>query len=274
MSEIALQIKPDEQTPEAAEVLVQGAVGDRAYRFLLDTGAAHSCLLYDDYSKRFQSREKEESSGLFGGSRYDLIDIPSIELGPIKRKPFTLHRQSPDAAVQRNLIGMDLLKEHRCHFLFSRDALIIDPAASVQLTDELVPLTMDRRFHPYLEIAVGEGHGNATWDTGAGITVVDTVFIHEHPERFKALEPSLGTDSAGETRQTPMFTMQGLRLQGLLFPSHTVAGVDLSHVNRNIETPMDMILGYSSLRLADWYFDFPRRKWKITRMIDAGKTVP
>lgn len=60
-----------------------------------------------------------------------------------------------------------------------------------------------------------------------------------------------------------MFLMTGAQLGGIDFPPHPVAGVDLSRVNASIQLPMDMILGYTTLRLADWYFDFPGRKWAL-----------
>ena len=265
-----LQIKPDDQDPMAAEVLVQGSVGNRTYIFLLDTGAAKSCLLFDDYTAAFESEGQEESSGLFSGDRYDLIEVPSVKLGPIERKPFTMHRQPQDSRAKHNLIGMDLLKDHRCHFLFSQSTLIIDPAVSPISRKAIRPLTMDNRFHPYLELMLGEARGSATWDTGAGVTVVDTSLIDQHPGNFQELDPSQGTDSTGETRETPMFRMHGLQLSGQPFPPHAVAAVDLSHINRNIDIAMDMILGYTSLRLADWYFDFLGHQWAVTGMVEPS----
>jgi len=54
-----------------------------------------------------------------------------------------------------------------------------------------------------------------------------------------------------------------------VFPPHRVAGVDLSHVNSTIEVRMDMILGYGTLRKANWLFDFPRKRWAITKRLGA-----
>ena len=44
---------------------------------------------------------------------------------------------------------------------------------------------------------------------------------------------------------------------------------DLSPLKASTDTPMELILGYSTLSQADWFFDFPRRRWGITR-INAG----
>jgi hypothetical protein len=49
-----------------------------------------------------------------------------------------------------------------------------------------------------------------------------------------------------------------------------VAGVDLSRVNATIAVPMDLVLGYTTLRHANWWFDFPRRRWAVTRLLDRA----
>jgi len=61
-----------------------------------------------------------------------------------------------------------------------------------------------------------------------------------------------------------MFVMTGAVMGGHVFPPSRVAAVDLGHVNKTIEKPMDMIIGYSTYRHARWWFDFPRQRWAIT----------
>jgi hypothetical protein len=39
--------------------------------------------------------------------------------------------------------------------------------------------------------------------------------------------------------------------------------VDLSHINGPLDQPIDLILGYPTLRQADWLFDFPARRWTL-----------
>jgi hypothetical protein len=38
-------------------------------------------------------------------------------------------------------------------------------------------------------------------------------------------------------------------------------------MNASIEIPMDLILGYSTLRKANWVFDFPRKQWAISKSL-------
>ena len=73
MPEIKFKIKPDEDNPDAAEILVEGYIDDHPYRFLLDTGAATSETQWDDFSSNFRSEEVKKSSGVFAPSERDLI---------------------------------------------------------------------------------------------------------------------------------------------------------------------------------------------------------
>jgi len=43
--------------------------------------------------------------------------------------------------------------------------------------------------------------------------------------------------------------------------------VDLSQANDTLDQPMDLILGYATLRQANWRLDFPAKQWAITRRL-------
>lgn len=265
MGELKLIIQPDEDEAEAAEVLVDGRVGDTPYRFLLDTGAARTNLLLDDYTAAFERSGTHASSGVFAPASDDLITIPSIEIGSITRRDFTVARAADRQPGTRNLIGMDLLKDYRLHFLFDQDRVLVDPEDAGETNYIWQDLTFDSRFHPYVDVVFGVATAHAVWDTGASITVADVNFIEQHPAFFQAAGQSTGTDSTGAQVETPMFVMAATVIGGQAFPARRVAGVDLAQVNAAIEIPMDLILGYSTIYKANWLFDFPHRKWAITK---------
>jgi hypothetical protein len=58
--------------------------------------------------------------------------------------------------------------------------------------------------------------------------------------------------------------MAGPMIGGTVFARHKVAMVDLSQPNAGLEQPMDLILGYTTLRRANWLLDFPARRWTLT----------
>jgi hypothetical protein len=162
---------------------------------------------------------------------------------------------------------MDVLKDYCCLFLFDENRLLVDSSGLSRAIANFQELTYDDRFHPYVDVGLGTLKAKALWDTGAGITVVDTNIIDKHPALFEEAGRSYGTDSTGFKMETPMFIMAATMIGGHLFPPHKVAGVDLSQVNSTIDIPMDLILGYSTLSKANWLFDFPRKRWAITKLL-------
>ena len=267
MSEIPLIIIPDKDDEDAAEIFVDGKMGQKKYRFLLDTGAAKTHVQIDAYTASFESIQSSHSAGVFAQSNYDLITVPSIEVGSIVKKNVIIARYTEDAPNLRNLIGMDFLKDFRCHFFFDEHRVLINVPEASPITDPCLELFLGKKFHPYVPIHFGDVESNAVWDTGAGITVVDTVFIQTHPSLFQKEGSSVGRDSSGTQMATPMFTMTACTIGNKQFPPHPVAGVDLSHMNSTTEVPMDMILGYSTLSKANWFFNFPGKKWKVIEIL-------
>ena len=263
-----LIIVPDEEDEDAALVFVDGAVDGRPYRFLLDTGAARTCLQADDYTSAFAGTGTSSSSGLFAaGVPAEVIVVPRIELGPIAQENVPVARVAATGSVTGSLIGMDLLKDHCCHFLFDERHVLVDPPDDPGV-DSTQTLVLDKTNHPYLDVRFGDTIASAVWDSGAGITVADLGFIRRHPAYFREVGRSHGTDATGATMQTPTFVMEATTIGVWALPPHAVAGVDLSRVNATIEMPMDLVLGYSTLSQANWWFDFPRRRWAVTRLLD------
>ncbi len=260
-------IKPDEYDREAAEVLVDGIIGNKLYKFLLDTGAAKTTIQYDDYTSKFESKKKNVSSGVFARSSDDLISVPLIKLGPISKKNLLIARMPKNTREVRNLIGMDLLKDYCFQFLFDENKVLVKNIKRSQNKYNLQNLFLDEKFHPYIDIKFVNQIAKAVWDTGAGITIVDMNFINKHPTLFQEMGKSIGTDSTGAKMETPIFIMVAIKIGGREFTPHKVVGVDLSNVNSTIELPMDIILGYNTLSKANWLFDFPRRKWAILKLL-------
>jgi hypothetical protein len=261
-----LIVVPDAEDEDAFLVFADGTIDGWPYRFLLDTGAARTCVRFDDHTGSFSPVGTSASSGLFAtGPRTDVIVVPRLELGPIARTEVPVARGPSTGPHAGNLIGMDVLKDHRCHFRFAEMRVLVDPPDDPP-PPSIQPLHLDPTNHPNVDVRFGADVAHAAWDTGAGITIVDLGLVHRHPDAFRQAGESRGTDSTGATMPSPIFVMATAVIGGLPFPPHTVAGVDLSPVNARIETPMDVELGYITLSRADWWFDFPGHRWAVTKL--------
>lgn len=157
---LPLIIETDPDDPDCADVLVDGTVAGRPYRFVLDTGAARTKIVADDFISTLSPLAQHSSAGVFA--------------------------------------------------------------------------------------------------------VVDQAFLLRHADLFEEVGDSVGTDSSGAQAGARTFLMTGPRIGGALFARHKVAVVDLSRANASLDRPMDLVLGYTTLRQASWLLDFPARRWAIT----------
>jgi gag-polyprotein putative aspartyl protease len=267
MTRIPLIVEPDRDDPECAEVKVDGSIAGRPYRFILDTGAARTHVVADDFTATLPMHGKHSSSGVFAAGSSLLVTLPELVVGPVvvlRVDAVLVDATQPGA---QNLLGMDVLKGHCCHFRFDSETLVLDAALDV---DGMRPLHMDDGSHPYVEVSWPDVTAQCVWDSGAGITIVDHTFWQRHPNLFEAAGTSVGTDATGTQSETPTFVMAEAEIGGEHFARHRVAVVDLSRANATLDRPMDLILGYTTLRQADWLFDFPARRWAITRLRSGG----
>jgi gag-polyprotein putative aspartyl protease len=262
---IPMLIHPDPDDPNCADIMVDAVIAGRPYSLRLDTGAARTQLLADSHLAELATLGRDTSAGAFGQPHdRDIITIGDLTIGDLDVPPLDVVRV--DAPGQQSLLGLDVLRQHRCQFRFDDEMLVLDgprmPRASLDLQ-------LDDRGHVYIELGWDDATASACWDSGAGITVVDRAFRLRHPELFSDAGRAAGTDSTGAQFAAPTFTMAGPHIAGVGFPPSKVAVIDLSPLNRELEFPMDLIAGYPMLRQARWLFDFPVRRWAAPELISG-----
>ena len=265
IDKLELHIKFDDASKETAEVYIEVKIQDQICQFLLDTACARTSLNFDGFSSQFEKLGSQQSSGIFGRTEYDLVSVDSIQLGERITKNDVVLSRAKQGELDRKLLGMDILKDYCLLFSFEKRKLELN----IQ-TDKISSahdLILDKSFIPHIQLECCDSVFMATWDSGASVTLVDTSFIERHPTMFEQIEAEVGTDSMGSTADTPMYIMEPFLIGDKVFPRHKVAGVNLDHIKSVSDISMDFILGFSTLRNADWLFDFPQKKWTIVDMI-------
>jgi hypothetical protein len=260
MIPMILQEDPDD--PDSIGVLAAGSVGGHKLMFRLDTGAARTHVAAVGHLAEQVPARSARSAGVFGQiAAQPIVTAWDLTIGDLTIPELDVARVPAD---EQNLLGMDVLGRYCCHFRF--DAGVLDLGNSPGAGAEL-ELTLDDRRHPYVELAWDGVTASACWDSGAGITVVDEAFRNRHPGLFVAAGSSTGTDPTGAIFSTPMFTMAGPAIGGVPFQAARVAVVDLEPMNRELQYPMDAILGAPAIRQANWVFDFPARRWARPQLL-------
>jgi gag-polyprotein putative aspartyl protease len=259
--QIPLIIEAEPDDPDCATVLVDGTVAGRPYRFIVDTGAARTQLEADDYTCTLEAAPGETSSGTFASHSNPVVTVTDVVVGPLRAATLDVTRVSAAPPQTRNLLGMDVLRRYRCRFRLEAALLDVDTPTDYQAERDL---RTDSRDHVYVDVHWPGVTAQACWDSGAGITIVNRDFWLAHLQLFEEAGMTTGTDVTGATLETPVVLMAECVIGGRPFGKHRAAVVDLSHANSTIELPMDMILGYPTLRQADWLFDFPASRWTVT----------
>jgi predicted aspartyl protease len=262
MRQVPMVIEPELDDPGCAIVMVDGTVAGRPYRFILDTGAARTQLEADEYTAALSPVTGDASFSAFGGRSADpVVTITDLAAGPLQAATLAVTRVERGGPDIRNLLGMDVLQRYCCHFRLDASVLELEAPPGYRADQNLL---MSSRGHVYVDVQWPGVTGHACWDTGSGATVVNLEFWQEHPELFEEIGTSVGTDGSGAQADTPVLMMTGPVIGQRTFTAHRAVAVDLSGVNSTLEYPMDLILGYPTLRQADWLFDFPAKRWTLT----------
>ena len=260
MDQVPLIIEPDADEPDFASVMVDATIAGRPYRLMLDTGAGQTDLDADDYTRGLTPVGEDSSAGVFGVRVvYPVVPITDLAVGSLRLAALDVRLSE---RAWGGVLGMDVLGRYRCHFRLDARMLNVHPSPGAALENELL---MDRRGHVHIEVHWPGASGRALWDTGSGPTVVNRDFWLGHPELFEQIGVSAGTDASGERAETPLLLMAESVIGQRTFGRHKAVAVDLSPVNSTADYPIDLILGYPTLRQADWLFDFPARRWTLTQ---------
>lgn len=263
-----LIVERDRNDPDATDVSVDGLVDKFPYRFLLDTGAALTGLKEDDYLKGFTSVGDRDSAGAFARVKDDLIEVSNVEIGSLKMNKLTVARMSSNKSLRRNVLGMDFLRNYALHFFYDKSRVEVVNAIEFREHTDFLDLFLGEKFHPYVDMTWGNSvKAKGIWDTGAGMTCFDLAFVKKHSELFTEVGSNKGTDSSGTEMMTPIYELDGFHLGGKQFSPARVVVIDLSVPNSTVTTRMDFILGNNIIDKANWIFDFPNRKWAISKIL-------
>jgi hypothetical protein len=103
----------------------------------------------------------------------------------------------------------------------------------------------------------------AGWDTGAGLTTVDTGFLTRHAALFKYVKDMPGIDATQRSVPAKIYTTSAVTLCGHKLENMPVLALDLSAARaRRPDTP-DIILGDNLFVGHVWSFDFRDGRWSI-----------
>lgn len=253
-----LALLPEEGDPRMFLPFVTVEIDGVELQMLLDSGAGRSQVV-DRPGLATQTEPSAPGVGAFGTTDRSVgRAVVSCRLAGIDAGYVAMTVVPGDLPAEFNLLGQDVLGQLRCLYRLADGELTLHPATP-PVTH---PIRLGGNRHVHLEADWGDGGpvASAMFDTGASVTVVDERFARLHPELFTFHGTSTGLDATGASAEMQMATMRAPRILGEQLAEAVVAVTDLSAANRELDHPMDLILGWTLLSQADWYVDHDGRR--------------
>lgn len=261
MQVVEVVVERDDIDPEGFRVWVDGRVGDDPVRFLLDTGATQCAVPQVGSTAGLPATGRNTGFGASGVSLgEDEVVVPDLTIGGLVLRDVPATRSASGASTAP-LLGMNALGRYACEFRLADGVLVLHDRLPDRSDWRAL---LDRPFaQPMLPITVGGVAVDACWDTGASLSAFDVGFVDAHPELFTAVRATTGFDSAGVALDTAIAEVAGISVGNFEFAPSACAIVDLAPMNALLDDPLVAILGVPVMLLADWWFDFPGRRWYI-----------
>jgi hypothetical protein len=228
----------------------------------LDTGSDRSNVKKVDVIANYPSQGKTEQHGVAGVAQAcDWIQVSQLTVGDAKLPKHQAARC--DSNTPGNVIGFDVFLGRTIGLNFQTKLF--------DVSYDSLPLNLPH--HPFwfapgglaaLPVQVGNLELLAMWDTGAGLSVVDTEYAISHPELFtKGQEFNNGMDSNGNPVKMTVYLLKKITIGSKTFENTTFLAIDLSKVRAGLGSETHLILGYNIISQANWYIDTRTRSWSI-----------
>jgi hypothetical protein len=154
-----------------------------------------------------------------------------------------------------NVVGID----------FFQGKTLLLSGTELTAIDEPIPAPrLAFTFAPAGLILLPTSLGAAVWDTGAGLTSVDTSYALAHPELFIFVQDVDGGDSTGHAVKMKLFTLKEITVGGHAWKDLSVLGFDFTPARAGgIGLEANLILGYNLITRANWALDLRTRSFTL-----------
>lgn len=249
---------PDRDDPEAFSLTLDAVVDGDPLTLTLDTGTPRTRLTRQPGAPI----ATEHTQGVLGAARVGRA-VAEVALPGVPGQRLEIETVERDLPGARALLGLDYLSATTFGLSVVRRSLEIGtpPPHGAPVSTHLPSEA------PHLLVPLTTAEGSvfaAVFDTGAGITVLDSAFADEHPEWFSDHSSATGTDAAGHQVSTPVAHMHGTAIGDHPLQPHRVAFLDLRAQTAHLRQPLDVILGLPAIAQFDWWFDVEQRTWAVT----------
>ena len=252
LSSIPLTLRPTEPGKYVPELTVD--VDGNQKIFMLDTGAASSSIAIDEHVVSYPSLGAAESKGASGKIKEcDYVQPEKMRLGE------HVFAKTRITRCDGSLLGLDRLKE----FVFQIDlkGKRINLLKGLSNTAKIYPIRRLSPGHITISAKLGDDLVDALFDTGADTTVIDTMYVKKHIDKFKLLRSEEGTDAHGNKIPSNIYQCSSVQLGDLVLKDVEMAAFDFGDYLRGKMEGSPIMLGINVISNASWSFDLNNNRW-------------
>lgn len=228
----------------------------------VDTGANFTSIAnkpeYDNYKSIGKFRFKS-ASGI--PKEVNKVTINEIAFGDLKLSSVNVARLGNDPQFN-SVAGLDLLLTTPFSFNFSSSPeLNFELSSKLSLKGKLITSGKDGLTMP---ISIASNPIVAFFDTGAGLSCVDTEYISKYPELFSfVMDIPNGVDATGNTVFMKLYKIKHITIGTHEFYEENVLAFNFEPIREKMSKDVSFIIGFNLITKANWYFDIKNALWDI-----------
>ena len=266
---VYLSLKPDADEVDAGEIFLSCVFDGNLEKCFLDTGANRTSVSENDFFKKYPSVADKKLQGAFGKPEncHEIVLEHQILGDVIERKNISLLR-SPSHMGRASTIGLDTFAGNTLCFNFDEYSL-----SKSEIENSFHQGSIrDRTGLFVLNIFSNDIKTAGVWDTGAGLTSVDTSFISKHPTLFEELKSVEVGNIVGGFAQLKIYSLKALTIGEVHFSNLRVIAFDFEPLRSHFGEGVSFIIGYNVITQANWKIDFASGRWNVSKLNSSPKT--
>lgn len=248
-------------------IFIEANVNGKDGTFILDTGAPGLIL----NEKPLKKSEDLVAGGINGTVEIGEVAIQNFAWGIINLsniKGYSLDISHLEESFEKDiagLIGFDVLADFELLFDYENKEVQILSAHKNELHKNNKPLqkiSFQKQGHlPVIQAKIGKKNYYFGIDTGAEVNLLDAAILERLDENLLQINESTtiqGLDNSPQLVQTG--TIKNTKIQATNFPEMDYLFVDFSAINKNRDTKIDGLLGFTFLAKSKVSINYKKQK--------------
>lgn len=255
MNELLLEILKEEE--DSGRIFAKGNVDGHEQRFYVDTGSTATKVRTNEFFDKYSSTENRSIVGL-GGKPLSLskIKVQKISMGPYSTTNHEILRY-PNSPTFESTAGIDLLQNKAFVFEFSKSRMI-----ELNKINGNHNFKIGRKGHILIDTQIGNLNTCGIWDTGAGLTTIDTKLVESNPNIFTLSKELDAGDPTGAEFKMKLYAAKEIKIGNLVLKDVQFLAFDFSIIHEKLNDPnVNLAIGFNILVHHDWYFDMKSKVW-------------